>query len=273
MPVSLPIQPAGSVRRRRHHWPVLLASLLALGAVAGAAEVATVSGHPNWPPFSWQEGERLTGVGVELAGIVFGDVGIAVRPVVHGNWKRVQLGAEGGELDAVVAIYATAERRRYLAYPETAYTTDSNMVWVTKGKEFHYAQWSDLVGKRGTAMQGESYGEQFDRFIHDRLVMDWVNTPEQNLKKLTQGWADFYPFSLYGGQIQVRQLGYEGRVVALPRPISTEGVHLALAKKSPLLKYLPQLEAAIRKRRADGTVERLLAKYIALAAGGAPAGP
>src|SRR5262249_55504557 len=150
-----------------------------------------------------------------------------------------------GELDAIVGIYTTEERKKYLTYPAQPYTDDSNVVWVLKGKEFPYAKWEDLIGKRGTAMQGESYGEKFDQFIKDKLTFEWVNKPDQNLKKLETGRSDYYPFSLYGGQIQVKQLGYEGKIVNLAKPISAEGVYIGLSKKSPLIKQLPAIEKAI----------------------------
>ncbi len=235
--------------------------LAAAGARAQEGPVK-VTGHPNWPPFSWQEGDRIAGIGPDLAAIIFKDLGLAIESASSGNWKRAQAQAAVGEVDVLVAAYRTAERERSLAYPATPYMADVNVVWVRRGKEFPFRQWEDLIGKHGTAMLGESYGQAFDAFIRDRLQMEWVSTPTQNLSKLAMGRVDYYPFSLHGGKIQVSQLGFSDRITHLPQAISTENVYFAVSRKSRFLKYLPQIEAAVAARRADGTVERLIRKHM-----------
>ncbi|GAB2842440.1 transporter substrate-binding domain-containing protein [Pseudoduganella ginsengisoli] len=224
------------------------------------------SGHPDWPPYSWQQGDRIVGAGAELADLIFRDIGITLDFKAQGNWKRTQAEAEHGKIDVIVSAYRTAGRLRYLAYHATPFAEDANVVWVMRGKEFPFNRWEDLIGRHGTAMLGESYGEQFDRFIAERLNVSRVSSALLNVKKLEAGHADYYPFSLYGGEIQLRRFGYQGQVVSLPGVISTEGVYIAIARTSPLMRYLPQLEQAVRQRRADGTVERLLRAYVERAA-------
>jgi polar amino acid transport system substrate-binding protein len=93
-----------------------------------------------------------------------------------------------------------------------------------------------------------------------------VNTPQQNLQKLVMGRAEFYPFSRYGGQIQVTQLGFDGQVEQLPGVISTEGVYLGISRKSPLVAQLPKIESIIARMRQDGTLEQIVRKHVAAAA-------
>ncbi|MES2323810.1 MAG: transporter substrate-binding domain-containing protein [Pseudomonadota bacterium] len=235
-------------------WTAMLPAL-------AAAPVVTVTGHPNWPPFSWQSGDRIVGIGADLAELVFSDIGLDVVSKSSGNWKRARAQAEFGAVDVLVAAYRTPERQHYLAYPETPFMEDVNVVWVRDGKAFPFRKWDDLVGRRGTAMLGESYGEAFDHFITQRLTMEWVSTPSQSLQKLAMGRVVYYPFSVHGGKIQVKQLNFSGRIVNLPHPILTENIYLAISKKSPYARYLPQIEAAIAARRADGSIERLIRKH------------
>jgi hypothetical protein len=61
-------------------------------------------------------------------------------------------------------------------------------------------------------------------------------------------------------------LGFSGRITHLPTVISTEGVYLCVSKKSPLARYLPQMNAAIERLRADGTIDQLVRANIAAAA-------
>lgn len=198
--------------------------------------------------------------------MIFRGLGITLEFKPQGNWKRTLAEAEHGKVDVIVGAYRTADRQSYLGYHDTPFTDDANVVWVMRGKEFPYKGWEDLIGRHGTAMLGESYGEQFDRYIAERLTVSRVSSALLNLKKLAAGHADYYPFSQHGGEIQLRRFGYQDQVVRLPGVISTEGVYIAIAHKSPLIRYLPQLEQAVRQRRADGTVERLLRSYVERAA-------
>ena len=240
-----------------------IALLCALAMPALAAEPVTLTGHPNWPPFSWQSGDRIVGIGPDLAEIVFRDVGLDVVSLPSGNWKRAQAQVAAGAIDVLVAAYRTTERSRVLAYPATPFMEDVNVIWVPEGKQFPFHRWEDLIGKHGTAMLGESYGQQFDDFLNKHLQIEWVSTPRQSLEKLALGRVDYYPFSLHGGQIQIRQYGYQGRIAHLPMPISTEAIYIVMSRKSKYLKYLPRIEAAVAARRADGTLERLIRKHTA----------
>ena len=231
-----------------------------------AGDVLIASGHPNYPPFSWQRGEQTVGVGVELTEIIFSDLGIDVDFPARGNWKRVQSDAANGTIDVIVGIYKTLDQTQYLAYPDQPYLDDISVVWVRKGREFTFDKWGDLLGKRGTAMLGESYGKDFDDFIARHLQMDRVSTPLQNLKKLDAGRSDYYPFSLYGGTLQLIRYGFEDRIQHLPNAISKQGVYLAISKKSIYVSYLPKITEAIHKRGVDGTIDELVLKYLQLAA-------
>jgi polar amino acid transport system substrate-binding protein len=243
-----------------------LASLLSPAGARAPGATVVATGHPNWPPFSWQQGNVITGAGAEVTQIVMRELGLPVvfRPV--GNWKRAQAEVEAGNVDLLVAAYQTSARRQYMQFNMTPFADDANVVWVAKGRAFTFKRWEDLIGRNGTAMLGESYGQDFDTFIEQKLKIERVNTPQQNLQKLVMGRAEFYPFSRYGGQIQVTQLGFDGQVEQLPGVISTEGVYLGISRKSPLVAQLPKIESIIARMRQDGTLEQIVRKHVAAAA-------
>jgi polar amino acid transport system substrate-binding protein len=255
----------GQTMRQLLCWLFFMFAASALAQVQ-AGEVLIASGHPNYPPFSWQRGEQIVGIGVELTEMIFSDVGIAVTFPARGNLKRVQNDAANGSIDVIVGIYKTLDRTQYLSYPDQPYLDDISVAWVRKDRAFTFDKWGDLIGKRGTALLGESYGKDFDDFIARYLQMDWVSMPLQNLKKLDAGRSDYYPFSLYGGTLQLKRYGFEDRIEYLPNAISKQGVYIAVSKKSIYTNRLDDISRAIQKRGADGTIDRLVRKYLQLAA-------
>lgn len=109
-------------------------------------------------------------------------------------------------------------------------------------------------------MLGESYGQGLDDFIK-QLQMDWGSTPTQALQRLALARADYYPFSLHGGMIQIQHIGLAESITHLDKPISAENICLPISKRSKFIDYLPRIEAAIKRRRADGTMDRLIRKH------------
>jgi len=73
---------------------------------------------------------------------------------------------------------------------------------------------------------------------------------------------DCVPDGLYTGLINIRELGYEGRIVPLPTSINMEYLYLPISKKSQYLQYLPQIEDGLKRLRDDGTIEKLINDYI-----------
>src|SRR5262245_60682157 len=147
---------------------------------AGPASDMTIvaSGHPEWPPIMFQRGSVIDGVGPALVIKIFDALGVPVRFPFTGTWDEVQAKARAGEVDILVAAYKTAERETYMVYSDP-YTTDPVAIFVARGKAFPFGTFDDLIGKRGIAMVGDSYGQAFDDFAAARLALRRVTTSDE----------------------------------------------------------------------------------------------
>ena len=114
-----------------------------------------------------------------------------------------------------------------MTYSDIPYMDDENVGWVWKGKRFEFEKGEDLIGKEGVAALGESYGEAFDKFIHERLDSYRVAENKEVFQLLRFGRADYYPFSLYDG--------FEDALEYLPMPFTREGTDMAVSRKSKFL--------------------------------------
>ena len=148
------------------------------GASAGATLVA--SGHPEWPPIMYRNGNTIDGAGPALVKKILDAVGVpaSVTFPYQGTWDEVQAKARAGTVDILVAAYKTTEREGYMVYSDP-YTTDPVAVFVAKGRAFPFAVFADLIGKRGIAMVGDSYGQAFDDFAAAQLSLQRVATIEE----------------------------------------------------------------------------------------------
>ena len=87
-----------------------------------------------------------------------------------GSWEEAQAAARDGQADLIFGIYYNDARAGYLDYVQPAFMYDDVAIFVAKGKDFPFKEQNDLIGKKGvTNEEGESYGDEFDAFMKDKL--------------------------------------------------------------------------------------------------------
>ncbi|MCX5748866.1 MAG: transporter substrate-binding domain-containing protein [Candidatus Saganbacteria bacterium] len=251
---------------KKRYMLLLVIVLLVLAAaflVSGRKEnrdYLLASGHPEYPPFMWQEGSRIVGVGPEILSEACKEIGVPLKIEFKGSWDDVMNDVRIGRIDAVVALYRTDQRTKYLNY-SISYAKDPVVVFVRKDKIFAYHKWDDLIGKSGTTTVGDSFGQAFDSFMEDKLDVSRLNTVKENFEALNNGTADFFVYGLYSGLFESKKLGLENKIAYLKPYLTTENWYLAFSKTSKYAKYLPEINRTISKMTARGTVDKLAAKY------------
>ena len=240
--------------------PFILALGL-LGAVpAFSSETIVVSGNPYAPPVVWEEYKSLSGIGPDLVKDILDELGIPYTIKVMRNWQVVQDAAQKGDIDLIVSAYRNDARSAYLNF-SIPYLTQQTVIIVEKGKEFHFAGWSALKGKKGVSGIGESYGQKFDAFIAENLDVSYY-TLERAIETLNRGEADYLIIDLYTALIYAHLLQGEDAITILKPPVAVENFHLAVAKDSPLNQHLEAINNKLEERIEAGLVKELLVKHF-----------
>jgi polar amino acid transport system substrate-binding protein len=232
----------------------------ALPTGPGAKLGIIASGHPEWPPIMFRSGSAIDGAGPALVKKIFADLGVTVEVPFRGTWDEVQAKAKSGEVDILVAAYKTSERETYMLYSDP-YTTDPVAIFVAKGKAFAFDNWDVLVGKKGIAMVGDSYGQTFDDFAKNRLALTRVTTSTQAFDLVASGQADYLLYSLYAGDDYLKKAAAAARFESLPKFVNEENFYVTISKKSPYVTYLSLINRQLAKYKADGTIAGLIAQY------------
>ena len=253
------------MKMRWAKWAVVVA--WAAGALSAyAAEMQTegvlvASGHPEYPPFMWQEGDKIVGVGPEIMATAFSKLGVKVEARAIGPWDKVVKDAGDGKIDGVVALFITDERVKFLDY-SAPYAQDPVAIFVSKERMFPYSHWNDLIGKKGITTIGDSYGQVFDEFINTKLTVRRLNTVEDNLKELLNGQADYFIYGMHAGLLGSHKAGVVERIAYLKPYAASENFYMAVSKKSPYAKHIPEINKIIAGLAQDGTVAKLTTKYL-----------
>jgi len=224
------------------------------------ARELVASSHPAWPPIMYQAGDQIIGAGPEIVAKIFSELGVKVASRSEGAWDMVQEKAKSGALDVLDAAYKTTERETYMDY-SIPYTVDPVVLVVKHGKAFAYDKWEDLIGKKGVVMTGDSYGQDFDNFLKEKLNPTKVATPAEAFALLDKGEADYFVYALYSAKSYIAQNKIADKVDIIAKYVSSENFYITISKKSPFLNLLPRVNALLEKYKADGTIDRIIEKY------------
>jgi polar amino acid transport system substrate-binding protein len=229
-----------------------------------AADPLIISGHPDYPPFMWNQNGQLIGIGPSLAKAICLELNIPCefRPI--DSWARVQELAKSGEIDLITGAYSNEERRTYMDYT-IAYMMDSTIIIVHKDRPLVFHKREDLIGKKGVAMFGESYGQELDSFIEKNLFLTRTYTTDASFNNLEKGNVDYMLWGYYPWLAHARALNTPDWCLPQPIPIAQEGMHLTLSRKSHYRTHLPAMNAIIKRFQQDGTLERWREEFTKMA--------
>jgi polar amino acid transport system substrate-binding protein len=152
----------------------LFAALAFVGNAAFAEDTCTkivATGHPQYPAIAYKDGDNIAGAAPMLVGAIAKTLKVPLESKHMGTWEEAQAAARDGKADMIFGIYYNDERATYLDYVKPAFMFDEVVVFVAKDKPFAYKDENDLIGKKGATNQGESYGNDFDAFIKDKLTV------------------------------------------------------------------------------------------------------
>jgi polar amino acid transport system substrate-binding protein len=214
---------------------VFVAAAFACPAAFAAEECAkiTATGHPEYPALAYRDGDAIVGAVPTLVATIAKQINVPLESKFMGSWADAQAAARDGKADMIFGVYYNDERAKYLDYVHPAFLFDDVAIFVAKGKSFPFTGRDDLIGKKGVTNQGESYGNEFDAFMKDKLDVARVDGIENAFKQLLDGKADYLIAGYYPGLAYSAKAGLKDQVEALDQALLTAEMFVAFSKKSP----------------------------------------
>jgi polar amino acid transport system substrate-binding protein len=269
-------------RTIRGAWSCLLLAMAAASAFAQASEPVPfaeapggvcreiqASGNPQYPPYLWRDPadeNRLVGAIAEMTQWLAKEIGVPVVIKYVGPWGRVQQDARAGSVDLVAGAFFTLPRTEYLDYFHPPFRETRSVLFVAAGSKIVYRRWADLIPLRGVTVIRNSFGEEFDRYAREKLKITEVATLEQAIQLVQRGRADYLVYEDNPALAYMARLGVTD-LRALPTPVATENLHLALGYRSAC--NTPEMRARIqralyklaREKQMEGFVQRGLQRW------------
>jgi polar amino acid transport system substrate-binding protein len=239
----------------------LFAALALTGNAAFAADACTkivATGHPQYPAIAYKDGDNIAGAAPMLVEAIAKNLKVPLESKYMGTWADAQAAARDGKADMIFGIYYNDERATYLDYVKPAFMFDEVVVFVAKDKPFAYKDENDLIGKKGVTNQGESYGNDFDAFIKDKLTVARTDGVDDAFKDLLDGKADYVIAGYYSGLAEAAKAGVKDQVEPLSPAILEAEMFVAFSKKSPCRSLAPGFSQGITEMTTNGSFDTML---------------
>ena len=257
-------------RKKTAAWALaLMGAALLLGGCAGgdksdSAQVndrpTVIVGSDNYPPYNYEDANgRPTGIDVDLATEAFSRMGYrAVFTVI--DWEAKRELVENGEIDCIWGSFSIDGREEQYRWTKP-YMVSRQVVAVRSDSDIYTL--ADLAGRR-VAVQTTTKPEDIfllrtDARIPEPAEVFALQNRELIYPFLSKGYVD--AIAAHETAILQCMSDYHLEYRILDEPLLKVGLGVAFARDDN--RGLEQaLSATFEQMRADGTMERIIGKYL-----------
>ncbi len=239
---------------RRNLLGLVAAFTFAVGGAVHAQGALRVGTDATFPPFEYTENGKRVGFDVELIEAI---AKVMNRPV---EWTEIDFkglipGLLAKRFDvAASAIYITDERRKVVDFTDPYYP--GGLVIMTKKGDTAIKSVDDLKGKKVTVQVGtKSVGYLKDNYPAVERVE--VEKNQEMFQLVEVGRADAAVTGKPAAKLYARA---RGTLQVVDKQLTIEEYGFALRKEDAEL--IRQFNDALKKLKADGTYDKLVAKYL-----------
>ena len=172
----------------------------------------------DWPPYLSQD-QKHNGIVAHLITDIFSAIGIDAT-ITFFPWTRAYNRTRDGRFAATAIWMEKEERKADFLYSDPV-LVEEFVFFHKKDSNFDWSTINDLAKLSMGGIYAYSYGPQLDKALSDgKILIDRVNRPNQNFKRLLKNRIDLFPFELNVGksilkkqfsQAQQQQLTYHAK--------------------------------------------------------------
>lgn len=241
---------------------VLVATCIGLSSAGTslAQTVVRVASTPTGVPFTFLDTKtnEISGIMVDLMKAVGKDQGFTVQ-ITPMTFSTLIAALQANKVDVVAAaMYITPPRQEVVDFSDSVITYGEGLVVAAKDTR-DYKSMDELKGEIVGVQIGTAYVKPLTDSGLFKEIKVYDTIPDiirdVNVGRIKAGFADF-PIAAY----QIAQGGYpEARMAKNYKPVLPGSVGIAVKKGDKAM--LDKINASLRKFKADGTTDKILATW------------
>lgn len=233
--------------------------LLASNAYADVSQLL-ISVSTGYPPFYFfTEDKQPTGICIDIIDQVAQRMGIEVEYVSY-PWKRMLEYGKSGAVDAVLPLFKTPERERFLLFPTEALAIEENRFFTATSSSLGYTgRLADIAGHGIGVIDGYSYGPEFDSLkLEEKTV---VMSQEQLIRLVLHQRIDYGIGNSKVINFTARKMNKAEQLRFLSPPVTSESLFIGFSKKKISPGFVARFSDVLREFKATDTYRGILRNY------------
>ena len=223
---------------------------------AGELLIGTSTGYP---PYYFVENGKLAGVCVEVINQTAQLLGMKTVYKQY-PWKRMLHSGKTGQVDAVMPLFKTPERERFLFFPDIEIAMEENGFFTRQDAGILYSgSFKDLKPYPIGVVAGYSYGKEFDAtgYLKKIVTKNDLNLMQMfKFKRFNIGLGNRHVVSYFAKKAG----GIEGLVFLKP-PITRDPLYIAFSKIKDHEALATSFSITLRDFRETKAYSNILVKY------------
>jgi len=244
----------------RHFLPVLMAILILFCvAVKTWGAVITIGVSTGYPPYYFEENGELTGLCVEVVNGVAKEINLGVTYKAY-PWKRMLSSARNGHVDAIMPLFRTEEREKFLFFDGLGIASETVHFFSRKESSAVYdGNFENFAAHRIGVVTNYSYGEKFDQFegfdkkftLNDKHLVEMFKH-----KRFDIGLGNKYVTLFYA-----QQEGIGGDIKFLDPPVTDALLYIGFTKMPNHEELAKQFADALGRFKQTDSYSAIMQKY------------
>ncbi|WP_237361903.1 substrate-binding periplasmic protein [Vibrio marisflavi] len=232
-----------------------------------------VYGDDSYPPYSYTENGKISGVYTEILKRVFAKMPEYNVEIHSIPWKRGLAKIENGEIFALYPPYKRSKQRPFMEYDGPILNEKLVVVCLKPVLETPRPNWPlDYIGLKIGGNSGfSSGGDQFyDLVEKNQIELDEVKGTESNILKLISGRIDCYMNDAISIQWELNKLQlsgqYDGESIVQGAVISSEHGYLGIASDGREFSFKEDFKqqylGVLKAMKKSGEIEKIISKFL-----------
>ena len=217
-------------------------------------------GVDTWVPFIFANNKEYSGISIDYVKELTKrmNVNLVIKTI---PWARSLKMLKYGEIDAVINMVETPERKEYITFTNPSYISLTTRFYIHKDSEDLIKTYDDLYKYQIGFVRASSYFSPFD---NDKKIPKYGITTESQLLAMlakkrfkviigTDPQVD-YEIAKKGYIDYIKQASYN--------PNNNVNIRIGISKKSSFIKELNQINNITKEIVSEGLIQKYKAKYL-----------
>ena len=231
----------------------MIACFAACGGNGGEKEKLTMATNAEFPPYEYVEGDKIVGIDAEIAGLIAEKLGMELE-IVDVAFDSIIPGVQSGKYDMGMAGLTVNDERLEKVNFSTSYATGIQAVIVKDGSDIKSID--DLEGKK-IGVQTSTTG---DIYATDDYGEDAITRYDNGAVAVQALLADKVDCVIIDNEPAKSYVAANEGLKVLDTEYTVEDYAICFAKENTELQE--KVDAALKELIADGSVKKVIEKYI-----------